>query len=163
MVSTDNKQNNKRKNNLRQRSGERSEFEQKLVDLSRVTRVTKGGKQLSFRACVVLGDKKSQVAYGVAKGRDVQIAISKAVVQAKKRLFKVKNIEGTLPHEIKIKFKAARVMLRPGKQGRGIIAGGVVRTVLELAGYKDVVAKIYASKNKINNVIATYKALQNLK
>jgi len=164
MALADKKQmNNKKRSNLRQRSGERNEFEQKLVDLARVTRVTKGGKQLSFRACIVLGDKKSQVGYGVAKGRDVQIAITKAVAQAKKRLFQVKIVKGTLPYEVKVKFKAARVMLRPGKQGRGIIAGGVVRTVLELAGYKDAVAKIYASKNKINNVRATCKALQHLK
>ncbi len=151
--------NNKSRKNKRPAS----EFEQKLVDLSRVTRVTKGGKQLSFRACVVLGDGRGQVAYGVAKGRDVQIAITKAVAQAKKRLIKVKIDNGTLPHEIKIKLKAARLMLRPGKQGRGVIAGGVVRTVLELAGYSDAVAKIYGSKNKINNVKAAYEALKRLK
>lgn len=151
-----NKKNNKSFNN-------QSEFEQKLVDLSRVTRVTKGGKQLSFRACIVLGDARGQIGYGVAKGKDVQIAITKAVAQAKKRLIKVKIDKGTLPHEIKIKFKAARIMIRPGKQGRGVIAGGVLRTVLELAGYKDAVAKIYGSKNKINNVKAAYQALKNLK
>ncbi len=151
-----NKKNNKSFNN-------QSEFEQKLVDLSRVTRVTKGGKQLSFRACIVLGDGRGQIGYGVAKGKDVQIAITKAVAQAKKRLIKVKIDKGTLPHEIKIKFKAARIMIRPGKQGRGVIAGGVLRTVLELAGYKDAVAKIYGSKNKINNVKAAYQALKNLK
>ena len=153
------------KNNKKNKSfnHNKNEFEQKLVDLSRVTRVTKGGKQLSFRACIVLGDSRGQIGYGVAKGRDVQIAISKAVAQAKKRLIKVKIDKGTLPHEIKIKFKAARIMMRPGKQGRGVIAGGVVRTVLELAGYKDAVAKIYGSKNKINNVKAAYQALKKLK
>ncbi len=141
----------------------KDEFEQKLVDLARVTSVTKGGKRLSFRACVVIGDQQSQIAYGVAKGADVAIAINKAVTQAKKRLFKVKIDKGTIPYEIKEKFKAAVVMIRPGKQGRGVIAGGVVRTVLELAGYKDAVAKIIGSKNKINNVKATYNALKKLK
>ena len=141
----------------------KDEFEQKLVDLARVTRVTKGGKRLSFRACVVIGDQKNRVGYGVSKGADVAIAINKAVTQAKKKVFKVKINHGTIPHEIKEKFKAAVVMLRPGKQGRGVIAGGVVRTVLELAGYKDVVAKIIGSKNKINNVKATYNALTKLK
>jgi len=140
----------------------RDELEQKLVDLARVTRVTKGGKRLSFRACVVIGDSKGQVGYGVAKGADVAIAITKAVSQAKKRMLKPKIINGTLPHEIKQKFKAARVVIRPGKQGRGVIAGGVVRTVLELAGYKDAVAKIIGSNNKINNVKATYNALKRL-
>ncbi len=151
---------NNKKNKFNQT---KHEFEQKLVDLSRVTRVTKGGKQLSFRVCIVLGDEQGRVGYGIAKGKDVQIAISKAVTQAKKRLINVKIDKGTLPHEVKIKFKAARVMMRPGKQGRGVIAGGVVRTVLELAGYKDAVAKIYGSKNKINNVKAAYLALSKLK
>jgi len=145
------------------RSEEKSEFEQKLVDLARVTRVTKGGKRLSFRACIVLGDEKGKVGYGVAKGKDVQIAITKAVVQAKKKLVKVNITKGSIPHEIRVKFKAAKIMFRPGKQGRGIIAGGVVRTVLELAGYKNVVAKIYGSNNKINNVKATFQAFEELK
>lgn len=137
----------------------KDEFEQKLVDLARVTRVTKGGKRLSFRACVVLGDSKSRVSYGVAKGADVAIAINKAVTQAKKRMIKVNIDHGTLPHQTKEKFKAALILMRPGKQGSGIIAGGVVRAVLELAGYQDAVAKMIGSKNKINNVKATYNAL----
>jgi small subunit ribosomal protein S5 len=156
---------NKEKNFKRgnRRVEEKREFEQKLVDLARVTRVTRGGKRLSFRACVVIGDEKTKVGYGVSKGADVQIAINKAVTQAKKSLIKPKIVEGTLPHEMKIKYKAARIMLRPGKAGRGIIAGGVVRTMLEMAGYKDAVAKIYGSKNKINNVKAVYEALTRLK
>jgi len=145
------------------RPEEKSEFDQKLVDLARVTRVTRGGKRLSFRACIVLGDGKGRVGYGVAKGKDVQIAITKAVTQAKKKLINIKIINGAIPYAIKTKFKAAKIMFRPGKQGRGIIAGGVVRTVLELAGYKNVVAKIYGSKNKINNVKATYQMLKDLK
>ena len=118
---------------------------------------------MSFRACVVVGDGKSQVAYGVSKGTDVSIAINKAVTQAKKRIIKPKKQGNTLPHECKEKFKSALVMIRPAKPGRGIIAGGVVRTVLEMAGYKDAVAKMIGSKNKINNVKAVYNALNNLK
>ncbi len=152
---------NKKKNTKFTR--EKPEFEQKLVDLARVTRVTRGGKRLSFRACVVIGDKKNQIGYGVAKGADVAIAINKAVTQAKKVLFKVNIQEGTLPHEIKFKFKSAKIMIRPGKKGRGVIAGGVLRTVLELAGYKDAVGKMYGSKNNINNVKAAYHALEMLK
>jgi small subunit ribosomal protein S5 len=139
------------------------EFDQQLVDLARVTRVTKGGKRMNFRACVVIGDKVSKIGYGVAKGADVTMAINKAVAQAKKKLISIKIRKGTLPHELRTKFKAAYVMMRPGKIGRGIIAGGAIRTVLELAGYKDAVAKIIGSKNKINNVKAAYNALRDLK
>lgn len=141
----------------------KDEFEQKLVDLARVTRVTKGGKQLNFRACVVVGDQKNSVGYGIAKGSDVSIAINKAVSQAKKRMIQVKIKDGSVPYEVKEKFKAALVLIRPGKKGRGVIAGGVVRAVLELAGYKDAVAKILGTKNKVNNVKATYNALKKFK
>lgn len=157
-----NKSKEKKNNNPRRRE-ERDEFEQQLVDLARVTRVTKGGKRLSFRACVVVGDKVGKVGYGVAKGRDVSIAITKAVNQAKKRMITVVKKDGTLPHAFKYKYKSAHVMLRPGKRGRGVIAGGVVRTVLDMAGYKDAVAKILGSKNKVNNVKAVYYALESIK
>ena len=139
-----------------------SNFDQKLVDLARVTRVTKGGKRMNFRACIVIGDKAGQVSFGVAKGADTTIAINKAVAQAKKRMLKVDVKTGTTPYAIQEKFKAAKVMIRPGKKGRGIIAGGVVRTVLELAGYHDVVAKIIGSQNKVNNVKAVYHALKRI-
>lgn len=166
MIAKNDKQqnrNNKRFPRKKDGNREESEFEQKLIDLARVTRVTKGGKRLSFRACVVIGDKKNRVAYGVAKGHDVAIAINKAVAQAKKILINPKKDKGTIPHEVKAKFKAAMVSMRPAKKGRGIIAGGAVRAVLELAGYEDVVAKIIGSNNKINNVKATYNALANFK
>jgi small subunit ribosomal protein S5 len=144
-------------------SGPAPEFEQALVDLARVTRVTSGGKRMNFRALVVLGDKKNRIGYGVAKGSDVTIAINKAVVQANRKMMTVKMKAGSIPHEIKEKFKAAIVALRPAQKGRGIIAGGPVRTVLSLAGYKDVLAKMIGSKNKINNVKATFNALGKLK
>ncbi|KKS42856.1 30S ribosomal protein S5 [Candidatus Kuenenbacteria bacterium RIFCSPLOWO2_12_FULL_42_13] len=146
----------------RKQRGEDSDLEQKLVDLARVTRVTKGGKRMSFRACVVVGDKAGQVSFGVAKGADTTIAINKAVAQARKIMLKVDIKTGTIPYALKEKFKAAEVMIRPGKKGRGIIAGGVIRTVLELAGYRDVVAKIIGSQNKVNNVKAIYNALKRM-
>ncbi|MFH1890407.1 MAG: 30S ribosomal protein S5 [Candidatus Kuenenbacteria bacterium] len=155
---------NKEKNFKKKgRRAEPQEFEQRLVHLARVTRVTRGGKRLSFRACIVIGDKKGRVGYGISKGSDVTIAINKAVSQAKKILLPIKIQDGTISHEIKEKFGAAVVMLRPAKKGRGIIAGGAVRSVLELAGYEDVVAKMIGSNNKINNVKATYNALKKLK
>ena len=121
---------------------EEREYEQQLVDLARVTRVVKGGKRLSFRACIVLGNFKGEVGVGVAKGADVSIAIEKAVRKANKNLVKV--------------------LIRPAEKGHGLVAGGVVRTVLSLAGLKNATAKIMGSKNKINNVQATIKALESL-
>ncbi|MFH1597484.1 MAG: 30S ribosomal protein S5 [Patescibacteria group bacterium] len=138
------------------------EFEQKIVDLARVTRVMAGGKRMRFRACVVIGNGKGKVAYGVAKGADVSISINKAVTQAKKDIKKVMIVDDTIPHEVNIKFKAARLMLRPAPAGTGVIAGGAVRTVMELAGVKNIVTKMIGSKNKINNVKATFLALASL-
>ena len=135
------------------------EFEQKIVDLARVTRVMAGGKRMKFRACMIIGDKKGRVGIGIAKGIDVSQAISKAVVKAKKTLIHVPIVEGTVPHQISVKFKSAKVMIRPAKKGSGIKAGGVLRIILELAGIKDVVAKILGSNNKINNAKAALDAL----
>lgn len=142
---------------------EKPEFEQKLVDLSRVNRVTKAGKQLAFRALVVLGDKKGRVGFGVSKGADVTIAVSKAVDQAKKTIITVNMVDGTVPHEIRHKFKAARVMIKPAPKGTGVRAGGALQTILDLAGIENVVGKIMGSPNKINNIRCAYEALANLK
>ncbi len=142
---------------------EKPEFEQQLVDLARVTRITKAGKQLAFRALVVLGDKKGRVGFAVEKGKDVTIAVSKAVAQAKKTMINVKMVKGTIPHEVRMKFKGAQVMIKPAPQGTGVKAGGAVRTVLDLAGVSNVVAKILGSANKINNVRCVYQALKSLR
>lgn len=139
------------------------EYEQQLVDLARVTRVVRGGKRLSFRACIVIGDRKGKVGVGVAKGADVPIAIGKAVKQANKNLIKVKMVNETIPHLINMKYGAARILLRPASKGHGIVAGGVMRTVLSLAGIKSATGKILGSKNKINNARATINALKALK
>ena len=114
---------------------------------------------MKFRACMIIGDKKGRVGIGIAKGIDVSQAISKAVVKAKKTLIHVPIVEGTVPHQISVKFKSAKVMIRPAKKGSGIKAGGVLRIILELAGIKDVVAKILGSNNKINNAKAALDAL----
>ncbi len=139
------------------------EFEQKLVDLSRVTRVVADGKRLRFRACVILGNKKGMVGYGVAKGNDVATALGKATRLARKTLIEVPIINGTLPNEIRIKYKAAKLILKPASPGKGIKAGGVVRIILALAGIENATAKILGAKNKINNTKATFLALEELK
>ena len=142
---------------------QKDEFDQKIVDLARVTRVMAGGKRMRFRATVAVGDKKGRVGIGLAKGSDVTIAVNKAVRQAKKQLLQLRLIDGTIPHEVVSKFCGAQVLLKPARQGRGLIAGGPIRIVLELAGVKNIVTKMQGSKNKVNNVKAVMKALRSLK
>jgi len=140
------------------------EFEQRIIDLARVTRVMAGGKRLRFRATVAIGDKKGRIGWAVAKGADVAIAVNKAVNKAKKRIVKIKIVNNTIPHQIECKVKSARVMLKPAREGTGIIAGGAVRSILELAGVPNIYGKIMGrTNNKINNVAATLAALEGLK
>ena len=142
---------------------ERDEFDQKMIDLARVTRVMAGGKRMRFRACLVVGDRKGKLGWALAKGADVSLAINKAVTKAKKHLISVRSVKGTIPHSIEVKYKAACILFKPAKLGTGIKAGGAVRQVLELSGIENVSAKIIGSSNKINNVHATFKALSSLK
>lgn len=159
MAEQNNKQRRGRGRGSRKR--EPQEFEQQIVDLARVTRVTKGGKQLSFRATLVIGDKKGRVGYGTSKGNDVQIAVEKALKKAKKNLIKVPMVNGTIPHAVQAKFKAAKVLIKPAPKGSGIIAGSAVRTVLELAGVPNASAKMVGkTNNKITNVKAAFDALE---
>lgn len=139
------------------------EFEQKILEIARVTRVTAGGKRMKFRACVIVGDKKGRVGCAVSKGADVTQAVAKASTKAEKNLIKVSLKNETIPHEIKEKFGAAVILLKPAPRGTGIKAGGAMRSVLELAGVPNVVGKILGSKNKINNSRATINALGKLK
>jgi len=140
------------------------DFDSKLLDLARVVRMTAGGRRLRFRAVMIVGDRKGKVGLGVAKGSDVAQAIEKATRMAKKDIIKVIIIEETIPHEVSAKFGAARVFLKPQKKGRGLIAGGTIRVICDLAGIKSVSAKILSkTKNKLNNARATIKALKNLK
>ncbi|MBI4812513.1 30S ribosomal protein S5 [Candidatus Falkowbacteria bacterium] len=139
------------------------EFEQRIIDLARVTRVMAGGKRMRFRACVAIGNKKGRVAIGMAKGADVTLAVTKAVNKAKKNFIEVPIVNDTVPHEIYHKFGAAKVLLKPARSGRGVIAGGAVRIILELAGIKNVTSKILGTNNKVNNVKCVIEALKSLK
>lgn len=139
---------------------EKPEFDQQIVDLARVTRVTKGGKQMNFRCCILIGDRKGRVGYGVEKGADVQLAVQKAVNQAKRNMIRLQLVNETLPHRVMAKYKAAKVMLKPAPKGSGIIAGSVIRTVLEMAGVPNASSKMLGkTTNKINNVKAVFSAL----
>jgi len=142
---------------------EEKEFEQRLLDLRRVTRVTAGGKQMRFRACVAIGDKKGRVGVGIDKGPDVSMAIEKAVRQAKKNLITVNTVNDTIPHWVQEKYCAAKILIRPAVRGKGLVAGGVVRIIAELAGIKNITAKMLGSNNKIVNARATINALARLK
>jgi len=141
-----------------------SEFESKLLDLARVTRVTGGGKKLRFRAVVIAGNKKGKVGVGVEKGIDVQQAVEKATKAAKKNLVIVPIFNDTIPHETRAKYGPVRVLLKPQRQGRGLVAGGTVRAICLLAGIKNVSSKLLGrTGNKLNNARATIKALEKLK
>ena len=142
----------------------KEEFESKLLDLARVTRVTAGGRRLRFRAAMVIGDKKGRVGFGIAKGKDVAQAVEKATRVAKKNLITVPIIEETIPHPVEAKFGAARIMLKPQRKGRGLVAGGTIRVICALAGIKNISSKIIGrTSNKINNAKAVIKALEELK
>lgn len=138
---------------------EEKEFEQKILDLARVTRVTKGGKRMRFRATVVVGDRKGRVGFGVAKGNDVTFSVNKAARYARKRMTTIPLVRETIPHAVRAKFGASVIMLKPAPQGSGIKAGGSVRTIMELAGVPNVIGKIMNGKNKINTLKATMQAL----
>ena len=142
---------------------EKPEYEQKLLDLARVTRVVKGGRRFRFRATLVIGNRKGQVGVGVAKGSDVSDSIQKAFNDAKKNMITVKIDNNTIPHSVGQKLGSARILMKPAKEGRGIIAGGAVRAVVDLAGIRDIVSKSLGSSNKLNVARATIAALASLK
>lgn len=136
-----------------------TDLKDKLVNLSRVAKVTKGGRTFSFSALVVVGDGNGTVGYGLGKARDVSESIAKAVDDAKKNLVKVPIINGTIPHEQKGKYGAGKVLIKPASDGTGVIAGGAMRAVLEIAGVHNVLAKSQGSSNPHNVVKATVDAL----
>jgi len=140
-----------------------TELKEKLVNLNRVAKVTKGGRTFSFAAIVVVGDGKGTVGHGLGKARDVSESIAKAVDDAKKNLIKVPLHKGTIPHETKGKFGAGKVLIKPASDGTGVIAGGAMRAVLESAGVHNVLAKSQGSSNPHNVVKATIDALSRLR
>eukprot|EP01038_Epipyxis_sp_PR26KG_P008622 gene8622-11655_t len=138
-------------------------YEEKILQIKRVTKVVKGGKKMTFRAIVIIGDNKRKVGVGVGRADDVNLAIDKAVLNGKKNLINVPlTLRDSVPHVIKSSYGACSIMLRPALQGTGVIAGGSVRTVLELAGIKNVLAKQFGSNNMLNNAKATILALTSL-
>lgn len=141
----------------------KKEFDQKVVEVKRVTRVVAGGKRMRFRALVVIGDKKGKVGIGIRKGTDVTEAVQKAVNAAKKTMVQIPLVNDTIPHEIKLKYKSSVIFLKPARPGTGTIAGGSIRSVLDLAGVKNVLSKMIGSNNKVNNVMAAYLALTKMK
>lgn len=142
---------------------EPSEYEEEVLQIDRVTRVVKGGRRMRFRATVVIGNKKGKVGLGIGKSNEVVAAIQKAIRQAKKDLLVVPMHDGTIPHEIKIKFKSARILLMPAGAGTGIIAGGAVRRIMELSGVRNLLSKMLGTSNAITNAKATMMALAKLK
>lgn len=155
---------NTRRRSPRREERGRSEYDQKLISIRRVTRVIAGGRRFSFSVALVIGDHKGSVGVGTGKAGDTALAIEKALRQAKKNLVKVKlTKEMRVPHPIAAKYCASEVVIMPAP-GRGLIAGGSVRNVLELAGIRDVTSKILSrSKNKLNNAQAVIKALQTIR
>lgn len=154
---------NDRRNNRREHTQEEKLFDEQTVSIDRVSRTVKGGRRLRFKALVVVGDSKNKVGVGVSKGRDVQQAVEKATNIAKKTMITIPVENDTLPHEVELKYGASRVLLKPAAPGTGIIAGGVVRTIIGVTSVKNLVSKSIGSTNKVNVAYATIKALSELK
>lgn len=145
------------------RDNQEEELEEKVVQINRVSKKTKGGNQISFSALTVVGDQKGRVGVGLGKSKDVASAIGKGMNYAKKHMIKVPLKERTIPHDIEVKYGAAKVLLKPAPPGSGLIAGGPVRAVVQAAGIKDLSSKILGTRNKASNVYATFKALEQLR
>lgn len=139
------------------------ELEEKIIQVNRVAKKTKGGNRIGFSVLVAVGDKSGHIGVGLGKAPEVKDAIQKGIKQAKKRLVAVPLSLNTVPHEVRIKWGAARLLMKPAPPGSGIIAGGSVRAIVELAGIKDISTKILGTSNKVSNVYATIEALKRLK
>lgn len=141
---------------------EDKQFDERIVHVNRVARVVKGGRRFRFQALVVVGDRKNKVGIGISKGADVTAAVTKATDVAKKHMVSVSLYKGTLPHETEARVGGAHILVKPAAPGTGLIAGGVVRTVLEVAGIHNALSKSLGSSNKINTAYATVAALEQL-
>ncbi|GAG08334.1 unnamed protein product [marine sediment metagenome] len=148
--------------NARYQKHGKKEFDEEVIHIDRISRTIAGGRRIRFRAAVAVGNRTGKVGIGVAKASEVILAVQKAINLAKKDLIEVPIVNGTIPHEIEEKYGAARILLKPASPGTGIIAGGAVRAVVNLAGIKNILSKILGSKNQINNLRATMKALDKL-
>lgn len=140
-----------------------AEFSEKVVQINRVSKKTKGGNKIGFSVLVVVGDKKGRVGVGLGKAPDVSSAIKKGSSIARKHFINIPLINSTIPHEVFIKLGAAKVLLKPAPKGSGIIAGGAVRAVVEAAGIENIVSKVLGTENQASNVYATLEALKNLR
>ncbi len=138
----------------------KKEFEEVLLEVGRVTKVTSGGRQLRFRAAVVIGDRNGRVGFGLGKAQEVSVAVEKAVNSAKRHLIKVPLVNGTVPHDVQVKFKSVKLMIHPATEGTGIIAGGSARRILELAGCQNILSKRHGGRNVITTAYATIEALK---
>jgi len=148
----------------RRREKPKEEFLSTVLDLTRVSRMTGGGRKFKFRAVVVVGDQKGRVGLGMAKGKDVADSVERATSAAKKNLLKVVIVNDTIPHQTYAKFGAAQIMLKPQSKGRGLVAGGTVRVICSLAGIKNISSKVLGrTTNKLSNAKATIEALKKLK
>lgn len=143
-------------------SAEPKQFEEIVINIDRVTRVVKGGRRFRFKALVVVGDRKAKVGIGVAKGADVQSAVSKATNVAKKHLINIPISNETIPHDSEVKFSGARVLIKPAAPGTGVIAGGVVRQIIGVTGIRNLLSKSLGSTNKVNIAYATIESLRSL-
>lgn len=152
-----------RKSNREMGERQPREFDQKVVEVKRVTRVVAGGKRMRFRALVVIGDHKGRVGIGLKKGVDVSESVNKAVNSAKKNMITLPLVNDTIPHEVKVKYKSSKLIMMPARPGTGVIAGGAVRSVLDMAGVKNVISKMLGSNNKVNNVRAVFEAFKSMR
>ena len=155
-------QNRGRRNDRQQAPQEPKQFEELVINIDRVARVVKGGRRFRFKALVVVGDRKTKVGVGVSKGADVQAAIAKATDVAKKNMINIPVVNTTSPHEVEVKLGGARVLLKPAAPGTGIIAGGVVRSIIGTTGITNLLSKSLGSTNKVNIAYATVEALRQL-
>jgi small subunit ribosomal protein S5 len=152
----------RRDNRRDQAPAEPKQFEEIVINIDRVSRVVKGGRRFRFKALVVVGDRKAQVGVGVAKGADVQAAVAKATDVAKKHMITIPVLNDTIPHEAEVRFSGAQVLLKPAAPGTGVIAGGVIRTIIGVTGIRNMLSKSLGSTNKVNIAYATIDALKSM-
>lgn len=151
-----------RRDNRTNKEPEEKLFDERVLNVDRVARVVKGGRRFRFRALVVVGDKKGRIGIGISKGADVTAAVAKATDVAKKHMIEITKYKDTIPHEVQAKVGGSNILIKPAAPGTGLIAGGVVRTILEVAGVSNALSKSLGSTNKVNTAYATISALNSL-